>query len=139
LERRLRDKRANCGLSTAPPPIDVKNKNKGTLEFNLLELVPVKNIEWEETEEGLVCLLKPKFQLPILKKHILHRLKHPYYKINLDKIGSQFWENSDGIRTVEEIAARMKTALGDEVEPLYERITLFLQSLEKNKFIHFKS
>jgi hypothetical protein len=39
---------------------------------------------------------------------------------------------------MEEIAARMKKTLGDDVEPLYERITLFLQTLEKNKFIRFK-
>lgn len=116
----------------------MKNKNKESPEFNLLELIPVKNIEWEETEEGLICLLKPKFQLPIIKKHLLPRLKHPYYKINFDKIGSQFWKNCDGVRTVEEIAKLMKETLGDEVEPLYERITLFLQSLEKNKFILFK-
>jgi hypothetical protein len=117
----------------------LKKKTKESQELNLLELVPVKNIQWEETEEGLICLLKPKFQLPILKKHLLPRLKHPYYKINLDKIGSQFWKNCDGLRSVANIAERMKKALGDEVEPLYERITLFLQSLEKNKFIRFKS
>jgi hypothetical protein len=116
----------------------VKSKTNKSQELNLLELVPVKNIEWKETEEGLICLLKPKFQLLFLKKHILTRIKNPYYKINLDKIGSYFWESCDGIRTVEEIAGRMKNELGDEVEPLYDRITLFLQSLEKNKFIRFK-
>lgn len=115
----------------------MNKKTKQSPELNLLELIPEKNIEWMRTEEGLICLLKPKFQLPILKKHILPRLKHPHYKINLDKIGSLFWENCDGVRNVEEIAKRMKAALGDEVEPLYERITLFLQSLEKNRFIRF--
>ncbi|MGD9347025.1 MAG: PqqD family protein [Candidatus Aminicenantes bacterium] len=116
----------------------MKNTSKESGELNLLELVPVKNIEWKRTEEGLICLLKPKFQLPILKKHLLPRLKHPYYTINLDRIGTLFWESCDGIRTVKEIANRMKNSLGDEVEPLYERITLFLQKLEKNKFILFK-
>lgn len=96
-------------------------------------------MKWNKTEEGLVCLLKPKFQLPMLQKYLLPRLKHPYYKISLDKIGSEFWKNCDGIRTVEEIAKHMQNSLGDDVEPLYERITLFLQSLEKNKFIRFKS
>lgn len=115
----------------------MNKKSKESPELNLLELVPQKNIEWEKTEEGLTCLLKPKLQLPILKKHILPRLKHPYYRINLDKIGSLFWESCDGVRTVEEIAKRMKAALGEEVEPLYDRITLFLQKLEKNKFIRF--
>jgi len=116
----------------------VKKKNKELQELNLLELVPVKNIEWEENENGLICLLKPKLQLHFLRKHLQPRLKKPYYKINLDEIGSQFWKTCDGTRTVEEIAVHMKSLLGDEVEPLYERITLFLQSLEKNKFIRFK-
>lgn len=116
----------------------MKIKAKEPKELNLLELVPIKNIGWEKTEEGLICLLKPKFHLPFLKKHILPHLKHPNYKINLDMIGSLFWESCDGARTVEEIANRLKNELGDEVEPLYERITLFLQSLEKNKFIRFK-
>jgi hypothetical protein len=115
----------------------VNKKTKESPELNLLELVPEKNIEWMKTEEDLICLLKPKLQLQILRKHILPHLKHPHYKINLDKIGSLFWENCDGKRSVEEIAQRMKNALGDEVEPLYERITLFLQNLEKNKFIRF--
>jgi hypothetical protein len=115
----------------------VNKKTKDSLELNLLELVPDKNIEWTKTEEGLICLLKPKFQHPFLRKHILPRLKKPHYKITLDRIGSLFWESCDGRSTVEEIANRMKAALGDEVEPLYERITLFLQSLEKNKFIRF--
>jgi hypothetical protein len=116
----------------------VKSKAKTQQELNLLELVPVKNLKWEENEDGSICLLKPKFRLPFLKKHLLPLLKRPYYKITLDKIGSQFWESCDGVRTMEEIAARMKNELGDEVEPLYERITLFLQTLEKNKFIRFK-
>ncbi|MCK4930978.1 MAG: PqqD family protein [Candidatus Aminicenantes bacterium] len=116
----------------------MKSKVNKQQELNLLELVPVKNLKWEKNEDGLICLLKPKFQLPFLKKHLLPLLKKPYYKINLDKIGSQFWESCDGVRTMEEIAACIKNALGDEVEPLYERITLFLQSLEKNKFIRFK-
>ena len=117
---------------------DAKDKSEDSRELNLLELVPVKNIEWRKTEEGLICLLKPKFQLPILKKHLLPHFKNPYYKIKLDKIGTLFWESCDGQRTVEEIADRMKASLGEEVEPLYERITLFLQSLEKNKFVRFK-
>jgi hypothetical protein len=116
----------------------VKNKTEESRELNLLELVPARNIEWKRTEEGLICLLKPKFQIPFLRKHLQPRLKNPHYRINLDKIGTLFWESCDGKRTVEQIAIHMKNSLGDEVEPLYDRITLFLQSLEKNKFILFK-
>jgi hypothetical protein len=115
----------------------VKSKNRDQQEINLLELIPLKNIEWEQQTDGLICLLKPKFQISFLRKRLLPHLKNPYYRINLDKIGSHFWESCDGVRNVKEIAECMKIKFGDDVEPLYERITLFLQNLEKNKFIRF--
>lgn len=115
----------------------MKNKTEKSQPFNLLELIPVRNIGWEKQNDGLICLLKPKLQVAFLKKHVFPRLKKPYYRITLDKIGSLFWENCDGVRNVKQIAENMKEKFGDEVEPLYERINLFLQSLEKNKFIRF--
>jgi len=115
----------------------VKSNNRDQEEINLLGLIPLKNIDWERQPDGLICLLKPKLQISFLKKNVLPHLKNPHYRINLDKIGSYFWENCDGVRNVKEIAECMKIKFGDEVEPLYERITLFLQNLEKNKFIRF--
>jgi len=32
----------------------------------------------------------------------------------------------------------LKERFGEEVEPLYDRIALFLQSLEKNRFIYYE-
>ena len=62
-------------------------------------------------------------------------MKHPYFKVNLDEIGSFFWLNCDGTRTVKDIAELHKKRFGEKVEPLYERITQFISSLEKNRFI----
>lgn len=107
-------------------------------EINLLELIPVKNIEWEKTEEGLIVLLKPKFTHPFFKKHILPRLKHPFYKVKLDDVGSFVWEWCDGKKTVKEIARGLKEKFGEKVEPLHNRLALYLQNLEKNRFIYFK-
>ena len=107
-------------------------------EINLLDLAPVKNIRWEKTEEELVVLLKPKFQHPFLRKHLLPRLKRPYFKVKLDAVGSFVWEQCDGKRTVQEIAQNLKERFGEEVEPLYDRIALFLQNLEKNRFIYYE-
>ena len=114
------------------------NKEKKEKSVNLLDLIPVRNIEWEKIEEGLVALLKPKFKHPFLKKHILTRLKNPFYRIKLDSVGSFVWELCDGNLTVKEIAESLKDEFGDKVEPLYDRLALFLQSLEKNHFIEFK-
>ncbi len=107
-------------------------------EINLLGLVPVKNIQWEKTEDGLVVLLKPKFQHPFFKKHLLPRLKRPYFKVKLDAVGSFVWEQCDGKQTVQEVAQNLKERFGEEVEPLHDRIALFLQSLEKNRFIYYE-
>lgn len=116
----------------------MKKRSVEKPQINLLELIPIKNIEWEKNEDGLIILLKPKFKHPFFKKHILPRLKYPFYKINLDDVGSFVWEWCDGKKNVEEIAQGLKEEFGEKVEPLYDRLALFLQNLEKNHFIIFK-
>ena len=104
-------------------------------QINLLNLVPVQKIKCEIKENGLVVLLKPKYFNPFLAKHLLPRMKQPYFNIKLDEIGSFFWLNCDGTRTVLEIAKLHKENFGEKVEPLYERIAHFITSLEKNRLI----
>lgn len=116
----------------------MKKKEKQKEAINLLELVPVRNIKWDINDQGLVVLLKPKIKNPFLVKHILPRLRHPYYKIKLDSIGSFIWERCNGQREVKEVAENMKAKFGKEVQPLYDRLNIFLQSLEKNRFIYYK-
>jgi len=116
----------------------VKRRDSKGETINLLELVPVRTISWEKSQEDLVVLLKPKFRHPLLVKNLLPRLKRPHYKIKLDSVGSFVWEQCDGNRSVKELAENMKERFGEDVEPLYDRLTLFLQSLEKNRFIYYK-
>ncbi|MBS3819316.1 PqqD family protein [bacterium] len=116
-----------------------KNKEKETTQINLLDLVPVRNIEWEKRKNGLVSLLKPKFKNPILAKYVLPRLKNPYYRIKLDEIGTCVWTHCDGGKTVREIADILYQNFGKKVEPLHDRLSLFLQRLEKNGFIKYKN
>ncbi len=114
------------------------HKDKNQTEINLLNLIPVQITKCEIMEDGLVVLLKPKFFNPFLAKHLLPRMKHPHYKIKLDEIGSFFWSNCDGTKTVQKIAELHKKQFGEKVEPLYDRIAHFLTSLEKNRLITFK-
>ncbi len=114
-------------------------RKKGIEEqINLLELVPIRNIGWKKSDEGLTVLLKPKVKNPFLAKHIIPRLKNPYYRIRLDDVGSFIWEQCNGIQTVKEIADSLSEKFGDKVEPVYDRLALFLQSLERNRFILYR-
>jgi hypothetical protein len=117
----------------------VKKQKVETSTINLLELIPDRNIQSEKTGEGLTILLKQKFHHPWFIKHILPRLKNPHYKIKLDDVGSFIWELCDGEKSIKEISARLKEKFGDKVEPLYDRLGIFFQNLEKNNFIKFKN
>ena len=115
----------------------MKKRGIEETEINLLELVPIRNIDWKE-EEGLIVLLKPKYKHSFFKKHILPRMKNPYFKVKLDSVGSFVWKRFDGKLRVKEIARNLIDEFGDEVEPLYDRLSLFLQNLERNHFIKYK-
>jgi hypothetical protein len=116
----------------------VKKRGKETQQINLLELIPEKNLDWEKQDNGLIVLLKPKFQHPFLKKHILSRLKRPFYRVKLDDVGSFIWMQCDGKTPVKQVAQSLKKEFGEKIEPLYDRLSLFLQHLERNHFISFK-
>jgi hypothetical protein len=116
----------------------VTKKERREGRINLLKLIPIRNIDWKKDEQGLIVLLKPKIKNPFLARHVLPRLKSPHYRISLDEVGSFIWERCDGIQTVKEIADSLRKRFGDKVEPLYERLSLFLQSLERNRFILYR-
>ena len=116
----------------------MKNKKGTGTEINLLELIPVRSVDWIKDEEGKIILLKPKYKSPFIKKHLLPRMKKPNFKVNLDEIGSYLWILIDGEKNVDQIAQLFKKQFGERVEPLYDRLSKFLMNLEKNRFIKFK-
>jgi len=117
----------------------VKKRRVNAEKINLLDLIPVQNLKSKKNEGGLCTLLKPKFSHPLLTKYILPRLKSPHFKVKLDEIGSFIWSLCDGKNTVKDIGVQLKEEFGERVEPLYERLGLFFQNLEKNRFITFKN
>jgi len=117
----------------------VKPKSDIKTEINLLDLIPVKNIEWQRNEEGHIVLLKPKIKNPFLAKHLLPRFTNPFFRIKLDAVGSFIWELCDGHLTVKELGRKLKDKFGNKVEPLFDRLALFFHDLEKNHFIYYKN
>lgn len=114
------------------------NKPEPDSGINLLDLVPVHTVRFETDAEGLIVLLKPKFTNRLLQKYLLPRMRRPFFRITLDELGSFVWSRCDGKCTVRRLAELHKQRFGEKAEPLYDRLTLFLQTLEHNRFIRFE-
>lgn len=51
--------------------------------------------------------------------------------VTLDEIGSFVFRQIDGRKTVREIGEALETQYGESVQPLYERLSLYLSQVEK--------
>jgi hypothetical protein len=103
--------------------------------LNLLDLKPVRLVESERTEEDRAVLLKPKFSWGPLKKLLQPRLKRPFYKIQLDEIGTFVWDRLDGETTVGDIADAAFAHFREKIEPVHGRLKTFLMQLERGALI----
>ncbi|MCP2620391.1 PqqD family protein [Candidatus Aminicenantes bacterium AC-334-E05] len=65
-------------------------------------------------------------------------MKKPFFRIRLDEIGSYVWELCNEENTVSEIGIKLKERFGEKIEPVYDRLIIFLKQLERGKCIKFK-
>jgi hypothetical protein len=108
------------------------------MKKNLLEMVPQRREYKWELEGDKIFIVMPRLRSSVGKKFIKVMGKNPTYKLKLDQFCSFFWQLCDGTKTVEEIGKRMKNQFGDAVEPLYPRLSKFLQMMERNKLIKYE-
>ncbi|HHW58119.1 MAG TPA: PqqD family protein [Clostridia bacterium] len=104
---------------------------------NFLLYVPHHSdeIEWE-VKKGKVVLIFHHNKL--IEKAVRLFVKKPETTtLELDDIGSEVWNLIDGQRTVYEIGQDLKRKFGDTVEPLYERLVMFVKYLNKRRWIYF--
>jgi len=102
---------------------------------NLLIFKPRRIVQWEEQEDGRIVLLIPKFKNRLLVKYLLPRMKSKNFKIRLDEFGSLVWRYLDGSHTVMQIGELLHNEFGEKVEPVYDRLGLFVNMLSHRKFI----
>jgi hypothetical protein len=103
--------------------------------LNLLELRPLRSVDWEATEDGRVVLLVPKFRHPFLVKWLVPFLAKPNLRVKLDARGSFIWGLCDGSTPVREMVERLEDEFGDAAEPVYDRIGKFLRKLEREECV----
>ncbi len=117
----------------------LKKKNRNELtQVNLWELIPVRNFNHEINDDNLVTILIPKFTNNFLVQFLMPRLKHPFIKVKLDKIGSAVWLEIDGVKSVGEIATLIESKFKEDVYPVEERFQKFFSQLFNHRFIKFE-
>jgi hypothetical protein len=104
--------------------------------LNLLELKPERLFHSEESPDGNIVVLIPKFRHPLMQ-WLQVRLRSKYFRVKLDAFGSHVWRVCDGQTTVTKIAQSFKENFGD-VPELVERISTFLSRLEKQSLVKMK-
>ena len=99
---------------------------------DVLNIVYKKNsgFIYEADENGIVTVLQE-------QNHWIQRFfrkigfRIPKYKrVELDKFGSFIMNQVDGEKTVEEIGVLLSNEFGEEANPLYERLLLFLNYID---------
>ena len=101
----------------------------------LLELYPIRNCEYEKNENGLVVVLYKNTKPSFIEKIFFKKLIAKPYKIDLDEVGSFIYQICDGKLNTSEIMDKAKEHFGEKIEPVEERVTAFVQQLNKNKLV----
>lgn len=118
-----------------------RNKNKKKINSkNYLDFIPAHSDmhRYEIDEDGSVTIFKEnKGVFNWIAQKLFHRPR--ISQIHLDKMGNFIWPLMDGKNTLQDIALCVKERFGEEAEPLYERLIVYIQNLESYGFIRLDS
>ena len=105
----------------------IDNEEILNLKFRICD-----NLNYKIDDNGIVTVLE-KQDHKIQKFFRKLKFKIPLYKeITLDEISSEVFTQIDGIKTVKEIGECLEVKFGDKVNPLYERLLVFLNHIYVN-------
>ncbi|MBT8461622.1 MAG: PqqD family protein [Gemmatimonadetes bacterium] len=106
---------------------------------NLLDMTPVREVEWEEDEGGIVTLVRrrPAIRGPrSLARWISYLMAPP--RIRLDDVGSYAWLRIDGGTDVRRLVALVREEFGDRVEPVSQRLGQLIRLLHRERFVRYR-
>ena len=110
-------------------------KNKAP---NLLDLVPRQSQKYksEIDENGMVTIfVENKGPFNFVAQKLFKKPR--FSQIHLEEFGSFIWQQIDDKRTVKEIADLLYNEFGEKAEPLYPRISMYINTLLNYDFISF--
>lgn len=110
-------------------------KSKKTTDHTGLTLDAVfqlaDRIRLSEAESGIITVLeKQDHRIQTALRRLKFRIPE-YKKTELDEYGSFIFKNIDGKTSVEGLGQTLKEHFGPSVEPVYDRLAMYLHHLEK--------
>ena len=82
----------------------------------------------------MVSVLLPRFRNAMLQSWAERWHMRPF-RLKLDAVGSFVWLHCDGEKTVAELGDAMADEFGKKVDPVEERLTLFLGQLKRGGLV----
>lgn len=107
---------------------------------NFLDLHPVRLLDHNEREDGVVEILLPRFKNKLSSNLFRPRHKEPFIRIRLDRAGSLTWLLIDGTSAVAEICEKLSvqlTAVNLDAGDTEERAAQFFSLLYRERYITF--
>ncbi len=104
---------------------------------NYLEVIPIKNpeINWEIKDGNITLMLENKGAFNRIAQKLFKKPKISY--IHLDEMGSFIWPLIDGETNIIKLGEKVEAHFGDKAQPLYERLSQYIKTLENCGFIKF--
>lgn len=105
---------------------------------NYLDYIPVYNPRntWDEKDGNVTINMVHKGFYDKIAQRVFHKPRVSH--IDLDEYGSFLWLQIDGVKTIGQLAEKMKAQYGEKAEPLYDRLVHYMQVLRNNNFILLK-
>ncbi len=104
---------------------------------NFFEKKPLHNPEfnWTNQNGNITIEIENKGFFNRLAQILLKKPKISY--IHLDEMGSFIWPLIDGKTDIIDLGKKVNEQFGDKAEPIYDRLSQYIKTLESYKFIKF--
>ena len=101
---------------------------------------PVRLLDWDESPDGRVDVLRPKFGPGRLGRWLSARLSRPHLRVRLDEIGIHQVVITDpaGKHTVDQIARALRERQGAGADDLGARLESFLELMIRRGMIGWR-
>lgn len=90
------------------------------------------SLEYKISDDIVTILIKQDHKIQKFFRKLMFKIPE-YRNVQLDEYCSFVFMNIDGKRTVKELGDLLVQKYGDEANPLYERLLLFLNHIEINE------
>lgn len=103
-----------------------------------LSQIPVRRDVLYHFEKGRVTFRIPRFTSGVGRAFGRFVRTSEYVDLTLDDIGTFIWNEIDGKKTVAAIGTSLHGEFAERVEPVYERLTVFLTQMHEKELIRYR-